>query len=90
MDEIGIDKSLVEWREVEGEIVALDLKRSDYFTLNRTGALLWSKLKDGTTRGELAQLLSSDFEISAEQASADVDEFLLTLKERGLLVEGGK
>ena len=40
----------LEWREVDGEIVALDLRRSVYLAINPSGALLWPALVEGASR----------------------------------------
>lgn len=73
------------WREVEGEIVALDLVSSTYFTTNRTGTLLWTAMVDGTTVGDLVTLLQDRFGLSEEQAEADVRAFLALLSSNQLL-----
>ena len=77
----------LEWREVDGEIVALDLRRSVYLAINPSGALLWPALVEGASRDELVTRLSDEAGISAEVASADVDRFLSELAEHGLLDE---
>ena len=38
------------WRAIEGEVVALDLGRSNYLAVNRSGAVLWDALVGGTDR----------------------------------------
>ncbi len=77
----------LEWREVDGEIVALDLRRSVYLAINPSGALLWPALVEGASRDELVTRLSDEAGISAEVASADVERFLAELAEHGLLDE---
>ena len=77
----------IEWRNVEGEIVALDLRRSVYLAVNKTGAVLWPALVDGASRPELVARLCEAFEIEDEVAIADVDAFLAELAEQELLEE---
>ena len=88
MEQMGIDLNRVEWRHVDNEIVALDLQNSDYFTLNSTGAVLWTRLLDGATRAELLDALVQEFDVSSEAVGADVDDFLAKLDQRGLLTRG--
>lgn len=78
----------VPWREVEGEIVALDLRTSSYFGVNKTGTVLWPTLQEGATRAELVARLTASFGIDEATAAADLDAFLVSLRERGLLEEG--
>ena len=75
----------LEWREVEGEIVALDLRESTYLSVNRTGTVLWPRLAAGATRDELLAALTASFDVDAEAAGRDVDAFLAALRARGLL-----
>ena len=77
----------LEWREVDGEIVALDLRRSVYLAINPSGALLWPALVEGATRDDLVTRLGEEAGISPEVASEDVDRFLSDLAEHGLLDE---
>jgi coenzyme PQQ synthesis protein D (PqqD) len=77
----------LEWREVEGEIVALDLRRSVYLAVTKSGALLWPALLKGTSHRELVTRLCERFEIEEDVASADVDAFLGELTEHDLLEE---
>lgn len=79
----------VEWREVEGEIVALNLESSTYLTVNSTGRVLWADLARGATRDELVEALIKAYGIERERAKADVDAFLDMLREQGLLRQGG-
>jgi hypothetical protein len=73
------------WREVDGEIIALDLTSSLYFTANRTGTLLWSSLVDGARLGELTSLLIENFEIVDADARRDVSNFIVLLDSHSLL-----
>jgi coenzyme PQQ synthesis protein D (PqqD) len=77
------------WRNVDDEMIAIDVRESTYLTANDSGSLLWSALAAGTTRDELASRLVGAYGIDAERAEADVDSFLSDLRERGLLDETG-
>src|SRR4051794_21546431 len=75
----------LEWREVEGEIVALDMDASEYVSANETGALLWNELARGTTRERLIAALTSRFDVDDETAARDADAFVAALRDHGLL-----
>ncbi|HWF72533.1 MAG TPA: PqqD family protein [Solirubrobacteraceae bacterium] len=75
----------VEWRLVEGEIVAVDLRSSVYFAVNRTGATIWPDLASGATREALVERLAQACEIDPAQAAREVDDFLASLAELDLL-----
>ena len=76
---------IVEWRPVENEIVALDLRTCTYISVNPSGAVLWPVLAEGAGRQELVDKLVESFGINHEVASRDLDDFLNVLVERGLV-----
>ena len=76
----------LEWREVEGRVLALDFTESRYLLVNQTGQALWGALAAGATKEELVDGLAERHGISRERAGADVDAFLAELDERDLIV----
>jgi hypothetical protein len=84
-DEIRLAPGRLEWREIDGEIVALDTEASKYLAGNRTAAALWPQLAAGATREQLLAQLLTRFDVEAEVAARDLDVFLVGLRERGLL-----
>ena len=77
------------WREVESEIVVLDLRSSRYLSINATGVVLWRDLEAGATRVLLSERLCEEFGISLEQAQRDVEAFLDMCVERDLVERSG-
>ena len=74
------------WREVDDELVALDLDRSTYFTANPAAALLIKLLAEGSvTRDGLVAALLAEFDVEPAVAGGDVDAFLADLDRDGLL-----
>jgi hypothetical protein len=84
---LRLRKDDLEWRAVEGEVVALDLRSSNYLGVNRSGAKLWSVLATGATREQLIDALVAGFAIHHEQAADETDAFLRMLTEQDLLLE---
>ena len=77
-------------REIAGTWVVLPLakKPADFngmITLNESGLLLWKRLEQGATREDLISLLTEEYEVSEETASADVDKFLLGIGKSGCI-----
>lgn len=83
--ELCLRTSALEWREVEGEIVALDLQAQTYLAINRSGAVLWPALAEGATREDLVARLIARFDVDKATALADVDAFLGLLRQHDLL-----
>jgi hypothetical protein len=75
----------LEWREVDGEVVVLDLRDSTYFAVNKTAAAFWPALVEGATRDDLVASVTERYNVEEKTACADVDAFLSTARERGLL-----
>lgn len=77
----------VRWREIDTEVVAVDVASSTYLSTSGTGALLWLELAQGTTRDALVERLAQAYLIDAGRAGEDVDSFLAELRGQGLLDE---
>lgn len=58
----------ISWRRVAAEIVILDLKTSDYFSLNETAALAWERLLEGASVEEAAESLSRRYKTDPDDA----------------------
>jgi hypothetical protein len=85
--QLRLRKSDLQWRAVEGEVVALDLRGSQYLGVNDSGAALWDMLAAGTTHSALADHLRDTYGLDQEAAEADVDTFLAQLRAQDLLDE---
>jgi hypothetical protein len=75
----------VDWRELDGEVVALEYERSLYLTANPAGTLLWRQLATGATRSDLVGVLRSTYAVASDVAEHDVDVFVATARAHGLL-----
>jgi hypothetical protein len=74
------------WRELEGEIVALDTNQSVYFSIGGFGTTLWPVLVTGASKQDLVSEITSAFDgVPPEQAAADVEDFLTSLSDLGLI-----
>ncbi len=72
-------------REVGENLIGLDLRSSQYFSLNDTGTELWRMLEQGTTLAELADLLVRTHGLERSVATSDVEDFVASLRTQGLL-----
>jgi hypothetical protein len=85
MKELRLLGSRVDWREVDGELIALERSEAVYLAGNESATILWRALAGGTTDAALADLLVAKYGISQDVARADVEQFLAGLRSRGLL-----
>lgn len=77
-------------REVAGSWVVIPIgeKSVDFngmMNLNETGVLLWRELEKGAEKEELVSALTAEYDVSAEIAAKDIDEFVKTLEKAGCL-----
>lgn len=77
----------ITWREIDGDLVILDLRSSTYLTTNASGAVLMKELTQERTDDELVSVLVGAYDISASQAEADVRSFVAALRDGGMLEE---
>jgi hypothetical protein len=75
----------VHWREIDGEIIALEARGSRYVAANCAGAVLWRALVGGTTHDGLADELVRAYGIERERAMVDAGRFVDELARQGLL-----
>ena len=76
--------------EIAGDYIidpvrAADLEFNGMITVNETGAFLWEKLREGTTREELLHAMLEEYEVSEKEAEADIQEFLQMLQKNKIL-----
>lgn len=79
----------VVWREVEDELLVLELTTTTYLTLNGSAKLLWLMLADGSTADEMTGVLIDLYGIPVAQARSDAESFVSELAERDLLDNQG-
>ena len=81
-------KGDVVWRQVDEGGVLLDLRTSEYLSINQAATVLWQRLEAGATRDQLIAVLIERFELSRERAATDVDAFSADCQRRRLVDDG--
>lgn len=77
-------------REVAGDVLLVPVGKTSLdlngmLTLNELGAELWNRIPQAESEEELAAGIAADYDVTPEQARADVHEFLEKLRELGIL-----
>lgn len=77
-------------RHAAGRYWLLDMQQDglDYkkpIELNECAALIWEWIHQGRTTEEIAQELQKNYGISMEQAREDTEQFVMNLREQGLV-----
>lgn len=76
------------YRELGGEMVLLDSRSGQYFSLNQTGTRVWELLRTGTTMEGICVALAKWYNMPEKQAMGDLVPFLEDLVNTGLIHPG--
>lgn len=77
-------------REIAGDYILVPvgntaLEFNGLITVNEIGAFLWERLKKETTIDELTAAVLDEYEVDAETARRDVEEFVASLQKTGIV-----
>lgn len=73
-------------RVVAGETVLLNLATGTYFGLNEVGGRVWQLIDtEGRSLAEVRDTIQAEFDVSAQDAEADLLALLADLSEHGLV-----
>lgn len=75
-------------REIAGEYIAVPVDAScggQIVVLNPVSKFLWDEMKTEKTFEELLDAMLKNYDVSKEEAEADLKEFIMQLIENGLL-----
>lgn len=82
------------YRNIAGEHLLISIRgdsEAPMFALTPSGAMLWKQLSVWATEEELVELVLNEYDVQANQAKADVEEFLEQLRQlNALLSEEGE
>ena len=81
---VRIRKDVV-FRELEGEMVLLNLATGVYFGLDPVGTRIWSLIEARRSADEIVNTLTAEYEVDADTLVADLARFLDTLRDNALV-----
>jgi Coenzyme PQQ synthesis protein D (PqqD) len=73
------------WREIEDEVIVLDLRNARYIRFNATSGVLWDRLDGGATLADLAERLVKTYAIATDRALVDAEAFVRSCERNDLL-----
>lgn len=76
-------------REVEGETVLLDLEQGTFFAARGVGPQVWELISEGKSIEEIVVAISTRYDVDSVRVRADIDAFVGSLVEKGLVIEVG-
>ena len=80
-----IKKELIK-REIAGDTILVPVGKTVYdsnglFVMNELGAFIWDLLPGVETEAQICEAILAEYEVTAEEAAADVAEFLGKLRD---------
>ena len=75
----------VVFRELEGEMVLLNLATGVYFGLDAIGTRIWGLIDGQRSAADIVATLIAEYDIDTETCGADVGRFLETLRDNELV-----
>jgi hypothetical protein len=81
---IRIRKDVV-FRDLEGELVLLNLATGVYFGLDPIGTRIWALIDDGRTADEIVGVITAEYEVDEDACRADLARFLVALRDNDLV-----
>ena len=75
-------------KEVAGSYIVVPLGQVDFtamITVNETGAFLWEALQKDTTKEQLIDKMTAEYDVDEVTATKDIDHFLSVLTANGLM-----
>jgi len=77
----------IEWQVFEEESLLINVRSGVFFRLNRVGTFIWRLLSEGATPAAILEELLSHFAVERPEAAADLDRFIASLLDEGLLIQ---
>ena len=74
------------YQEVQGQAVVVAPARREVHEFDETATFLWAALARERTVAELVSALCEEYEVEESDARKDVEAFVATLEEKGLVV----
>ncbi|MDI6756833.1 MAG: PqqD family protein [Endomicrobiia bacterium] len=84
MAKFRLKKSLA-YRKIDGVLYVTDAVESSLHEFNGAGAIIWEMSAHGRPRSAILEKITGEYDVALATASRDIDEFLNTLEEKGLL-----
>ena len=75
----------VVFRELEGEMVLLNLATGIYFGLDSVGTRIWELIDGHRSADEIVRTVTAEYEVDAETCAADLARFFQTLQDNELV-----
>ena len=82
-------------RQIAGETIIVPVRShvgdvNSIFTMNELGAMIWKLIDGQTPVSQIVAAVRSEYDVTLEQATADITDFLKSLEAEGLIGTSGE
>ena len=81
---VAINPSVI-YRELDGEVVLLNLQSGVYYGLDAVASRVWQLLMQSRGVDEVCAILLDEYDVDAQTLRADVDRLVDDLSDKGLV-----
>lgn len=86
LDAYRVNEPKVVSETLDGETIAIDLESGSYFSMNPAASVVWNLILDGHPVAAFPAVVAARFDVSAEDAAADIARFVENLVRDRLVV----
>ncbi|MDF2844274.1 MAG: hypothetical protein K0R00_2700 [Herbinix sp.] len=73
---------------LDGEIVMMNIDTGNYYSLGKTGSMIWNILEESMEVRELVNKLMELYQVSEQRCEVEVMNFVKEMLKEGLIVVG--
>ena len=71
---------------MDGEAIMINLANGLYYSMDQVGGLIWELIEAGLSLGEIATIVSQNYEVTADQALRDIQRLVEELLTEDLVI----
>jgi hypothetical protein len=72
-------------RKIDDETMFLTESGDEIITLNEVGSFIWEQIDGQHSLADVLDILCDEFEVSRDEAAADLEAFVVQLQDHGLV-----
>ncbi len=73
------------WRDVNDEVVVLNVKSGEYFTFNDVGRFVWKAISSGKNVDESVRMVVDEYDVEPEKAASEIRDFIRNIVAQKML-----
>ena len=83
---LQINTEEVAARVIDGEAIMINLSNGTYYSMNDAGGFIWEMIEHKLSLGKMAESVAAHYDVSADQARADVERLVTELVDEHLVI----